>query len=300
MRPKITVLRFLVIGLIFLFNANIVFAGFGISPPHVINDKLTQGSYYEQKIVLSRGQPDEDLKTEITIDAPEIEDWISVEPASGFILPQGEQQVEMIVKVNVPKDAEYKNYKGIIRVKTSSLEEPGAGQVSVALGARVDIDLTVSKEVYINFKVRAIKILPIELKPWPLSWFNKIKVLIKVENLGNIKGSPTKVQLDVYDVNNEELLELKDDTSLEKIEPFETKEISANFSTKLNPGQYWSRVKVFKADEIKREEKIMLTVAKISLSVKDWLVIIASGLLILIILLAIIYGAWRFKFKKKE
>jgi uncharacterized membrane protein len=286
--------------LLFLFNANNVFAGFGISPPYVINDKLTQGSYYEQKIILSRGNPEEDLKTEITIDVPEIENWISIEPGKEFILPKGEQQVPMIIKVDVPNNAEYKNYQGIIRVKTSSLNEPTDGKVSVALGARIDVDLTVGKEVYIDFKVRAIKILSVEDKPWPLSWFRKIHALIKIENLGNIEGSPTKVHLDIYDINNDKILESKEDKSLKKIKPFETKEISAKFPTKLTAGQYWSRIKIFNGDEIKREEKIIISVNKASFSITDWIIIIGIIILFLIIIFAIGYVVWRFKFKSKK
>ncbi|HXK32290.1 MAG TPA: hypothetical protein VJ378_02380 [Candidatus Paceibacterota bacterium] len=285
---------------LFTFNASNVLAGFGISPPYVLNDKLTRGSSYEQKIILSRGDPNEDLKAEITIDAPEIENWITIEPGKEFILPKGEQQVPMIVKVNVPKDAEYKNYKGVIRVRTSSLVAPGEGQVSIAIGARIDVDLSVNKEVFIDFKVRAINILPVEIKSWPLSLFNNIKVLIKIENLGNVKGSPTKVQLDLYDINEKGILESKEDKSLEDVNPFETKEISAEFPTKITEGQYWVKVKIFNGSDIKREEKIIITATKVPFSVKDWLIVIGSGILILVILLAAIYGFWRFKFKKKK
>jgi len=45
-----------------LFCLNFVFAAFGVSPPFVLNDYLSPGSHFEQKIVLSRDKPEQDLE----------------------------------------------------------------------------------------------------------------------------------------------------------------------------------------------------------------------------------------------
>jgi hypothetical protein len=288
----------LILVIVLLFSLSFIQktqAGFGISPPYVINHYLSRGSSYEQKIVLSRSDPNEDLKAEVTIEAPEIEKWLSIKPAKEFILPKGEQQVPMFVVVNVPKDAQYKDYKGIIRVRTTPLTEPTGGQVRIVLGARIDVDLTVSKEVFIDFKVRGLNIPEVLLKDWPLSLFSKIKVLAKIENLGNVSGSPTKVGLEIFDLNEKNLLYSGETKNLEKIEPFKIKEITANFPVKVGPGQYWAKIKIFKGEEIKYQDKLILTIKKIPFAPIDYFVIICLSLVVILILVILFLIA-----KKKQ
>jgi len=285
---KKTPLLLVIILLLSLGLSQVAEAGFGISPPYVINHYLSRGSSYEQKIVLSRSTPDEDLKAEITIEAPEIEKWLTIKPGKEFILPKGEQQVPMFVLVNVPKSVEYKNYKGIIRVRTSPLTEPTGGQVRIVLGARIDVDLTVTKEVFIDFKVRGLSIPEVLLKSWPLSLFNKIKVLAKIENLGNVKGAPTKISLEIFDLAEKNLLYSGETKKLEKIESFKIKEIMANFPVRVNPGQYWAKVKIFKADEIKYQDKLILNIKKVPLTTADYLIIISIPLAVIIILIVVL------------
>ena len=86
-------------------------AGFGISPPYVKSDRLIPGSYYEQKITLLRSAADENLQAVISIEAPEIASWISIDKGEQFDLPAGKLQVPMIVRVDVPDNAEIDNYK---------------------------------------------------------------------------------------------------------------------------------------------------------------------------------------------
>jgi len=274
----------LIVGLVFLLQSNIVLAGFGISPPYVLNHYLSPGSSYEQKIVLSRSDPDEDLKAEITIEAPEIEKWITIKPAKEFILPKGEKEVPMFVVVNVPKDAQYKDYKGVIRIRTTPLTKPSGGQVRIVLGARIDVDLTVSKEVFIDFKVRGVNIPEVLLKDWPLSLFNKIKVLVKIENLGNVSGAPTKVSLEIFDLTEKNLFYSGETKNLEKVEPFKVKEITAGFPVKVGPGQYWAKVKIFKGDEIKYQDKLILTIKKVPFTPTDYFILILIPLAIIIVL----------------
>src|SRR5437868_14857381 len=78
--------------------------GFGITPPYVKNNSLTQNSHYEQKIILVRGVPDQDLTARVTINLPDAKNWISIDKGMEFILPAGTQQMPMIVSVNVPSD----------------------------------------------------------------------------------------------------------------------------------------------------------------------------------------------------
>jgi len=293
--------QILIIALFFVFTwISFVRAGFGISPPYVINNKLMPGSHYEQRIGLSRSDPDEDLQTTVTIDAPEIESWISIDPGKEFIFPKGEKLIYMTVKVDVPETAALKNYKGYVRVKVAPVEAIERGLVAVALGARIDVDLTVGRGEIFDFLVRLVDILDVEKKSWPLVYFTKIRVLMKIENKGNIESSPTRAHLDVYDIHERNLLESSDDTELEKIKPFKIKEIFAEFPTKLEPDTYWGEVKVFNGEEVFWEDKLLLTIKKIPFSTKDWMILGGSGIGLLIILTGTGYGGYRIWQKKKK
>lgn len=237
-----------------LIWANLALADFGISPPYVWNDRLIQGSHYEQKIILVRGDPTGDLKTEITLDVPQANDWISIDKGLEFILPKGEKQMPIIVSVDVPKNAEFGNYEGAIRIRISSLKPPEEGMVAIALGGRIDVKLAVVEEKIFDFRVRSVKTSDLE-EGWT------IKFLMEIENIGNIESAPTKVHFDIYDSKKEELLESIDNTNqLETIKPFETKKIVAEFLTKLGPGSYWAQFKIFKNEEVISEGEVPLSI----------------------------------------
>ncbi len=296
---KIWFSAILVLSLILVYCLLPLAAGaFGISPPHVINDRLFAGSHYEQKISLSRVNTDEELNCEVEFNTPGFENWFTVTPSNFFSFPEGEKVTEMFVKVDVPKDAEPGRFRGSIRVRIVPKEKE-EGKITIVLGARIDVDLTVTSEKFTEFQVRRVKILDLE-EGWT------IEVKMKIENKGNVKIAPDRVTIDVYDSGHKDLLKSAETKKLSKIEPFETKEISAFLKAKLAVGQYWGEVKVYKGEEIIWHEKAIFTVKPkgslpprpgagfIGLSIWIWIVI---GL---IILAAICYGVWRFKFRKRK
>jgi hypothetical protein len=175
-----------------------------------------------------------------------------------------------------------------------------SGQVAVALGARIDVDLLVGKGDIFDFLIRFINILKSEKKAWPFSLFNKIQVVLRVENTGNVAASPTRVHLDVYKNNEKNILESTDATELEKINPFETKEIYAEFKTQLEPGTYYGAVSVYKGDEISRQEKIIFNVEKITFSTKDWLILVGAVVVISILLALIIFATLWMRHRRKK
>ncbi len=253
---------FLVIGLFLTFAiTNVVWAGFGISPPYVTNENLTQGSHYEKKIELGRGQAEEELRIEVTIGVPGANDWISIDKGDSFILAKGERRTAMTVLVDVPRDAEFGTYTGYIRIKTIPIgPSPAGGGVSIILGAQIDVDLEVKDIQTFDFKVRSVEVYNLEEghKLWWLYFPGRIKFVMEIENLGNTKAAPTKVIFDIYDSKREELLESTETTKMEKVEPFEIQKIVAELPTKLPPGSYWAKFKIFKEDEIVREEELHL------------------------------------------
>jgi hypothetical protein len=230
-------------------------AGFGISPPYVRNDYLIPGSSYEQKINLLRSSAEDDLQASIEVDAPEIASWLTIDKGMSFTLPKGELRVPMTVRVNVPKNAEIATYQGHINVKVASAESTGPG-VAVALGARIDIDLRLTRETRPDFLVRQVVIHDFEELDWPWNkwplkyFFFRVKSTLKIENTGNVKVAPTKILLDVYDSYRKNLLESSFDKSLKKIPPYSTMDITASFPTNLTPAQYWGKIKIYKDDQV--------------------------------------------------
>ncbi len=142
--------------------SGVVLAGFGVSPYLIRNYELYPGSFYEQEINLKRSEAELnlDLKAIVTIDALEIEDWITLYPGSEFILPVGQANVPMIVKINVPETAELKDYSGYIRANILSLEDHTG--VAISLGSRIELDLKVieaPEEIIDGFSMNLILIL---------------------------------------------------------------------------------------------------------------------------------------------
>jgi hypothetical protein len=248
--------------LLFLFSASPVFAGFGITPPYVRNDRLTPGSVFEQQIILVRSDPVEDLQATITVNTPGIESWISIDRGKEFILPKGQLQVPIVITVRVPKDAAYESHTGAIRIRTASLVTPTGAGVSIALGAQVDVALTVVDKVY-DFSVRKIRLSDLEegVRKWGLFFPGKIRFYITAENTGNTPFGPTRVQFDIYDSDRETFLERIENTNkLERIDPFATKEILAELPTRLPVGLYSATYTIYKNEEIAQQNEVTLSI----------------------------------------
>jgi hypothetical protein len=259
-----------------------------------------------------RSSADEDLEAEITVNAPEIADWISIDQGLKFDLPKSKLQVPMVVRVDTPADAALGNYKGNINIRIAPKGGFTGSGVSIALGARVDIDLTVTNETFPDFLVRTVNIPSLEVLRRPWSWpifarfFYRINVSIKLENTGNVAIAPTKVHLDVYDLKDQNLLEAGDDKRLDKVEPFETKEITASFPTHLGEGQYWGKINIYKGNEVVRNDKLIFTIAppgSLGQGIKNygiWPWLMLGGLVFLglaVIFALVKMKAWRYLFK---
>ncbi len=241
-------------------------AGFGISPPYLKSDQLIPGTQYSQSISLLRSSAEDDLVANITVNAPDIESWISIDKGFTFDLPAGQLRVPMNVTIDVPADAPLGDYQGYLSVRISPKTKSGGG-VAVALGARIDIDLTLTKDTFPDFKVLTIQIPDFEELTPPWSWrffrwfFYRIEMNMKIENTGNVDTAPTKVTMEVYDLTEKNLLETLSDTSFKKIKAYQTGTINASFPTQLGEGQYWGKIKVYKGNEIVHANKIAFTVA---------------------------------------
>lgn len=250
--------------LFFILSAEIARAGFGITPPYVRNTSLTRNSTYEQQILLVRGNPDSNQKAEIVIDAPGINEWIEIIEGENIPLPRGLQKVPMTVRVTVPRDADFNQYTGVIRIKTlpddSALSQ---GAVNISLGAQVDINLTVIDRVIEDFRVRKIGVSDLN-EGKKLAWLyypGKINFSMLIENTGNVDIAPSKIEFKIYDFAGNVLLEETEQIgSMKKVAPYATEEIMAEIPTRLPAGSYLARYKIFNGNTIKQEGDASLSI----------------------------------------
>ena len=243
---------------------NVVEAGFGITPPYVSNTSLTRSSVYEQQILMVRSNPNEDLRAVITVDAPEIEEWIEIIEGQDILLPAGQQKIPMTVRVTVPSGADFRAYTGAIRIKTTPADETSrSGAVSISLGAQVDINLNVIDKEILDFRVRKIGISDLN-EGHKVAWLyypGKILFDMMVENTGNVDVAPSKVEFKIYDSQGSVLLEeITHSNRIAKVEPFATETITAELPTRLPAGSYLARYAIYNEDEIKQEGELTLSI----------------------------------------
>ncbi len=238
-------------------------AGFGITPPYVRNSSLTRNSVYEQTILLIRSDSFAPLKAQITVDVPGVNEWFTIVEGNEFLLPQGEQKVPMTVRVTVPEDADFKNYLGNIRIKTSSADPGAQGAVSISLGAQIDVDLTVIDKVIKDFRVRKIGLTDLN-EGHKVGWLyfpGKINFEMMIENTGNTDVSPSSVVFRIYDPSGQVLFEeTKNTNRIKKIAPFKTETVFAQLPTRLPFGNYIVRYQVFNDAEVKQEGELNLSI----------------------------------------
>lgn len=255
----------LLIALFFLvLYAPLAQAGFGITPPYVRNTSLIRNSTYEQQILLVRGDPNEPLNAEVLVDAPEIQDWITIVEGNKILMPAGQQKVPMTVRIKVPKDAKYQEYEGKIRIRTQPTDDQiKAGVVNISLGAQVDINLNVIDRVIEDFRVRKISISDLN-EGHKFAWLyfpGKIIFPMLIENTGNIDIAPSKVNFKIYDLTGAVLLEETHQLgTLKKIAPYLTEEITAEIPTRLPAGTYMARYSIYNGEEIKQEGELSVSI----------------------------------------
>lgn len=247
-----------------LFNT--AYAGFGITPPYVTNASLTRNSVYDQVIYLVRSDPTADLKAEISIDVPGVNDWFTIKEGNEFLLPKGEQKVPMTVHVAVPKDADFKQYKGNIRIKTGTPSGvPESAGVNISLGAQIDVDISVIDKQIKDFKVRRIGISDLN-EGHKVGWLyfpGKIRFEMFLENTGNVPVAPSDVVFRIYDKSGNVLLEeTHKKGDIQKIDPFLTDTVFAELPTRLPQGSYLARFEIKNDDDVKLSGEVNLNILR--------------------------------------
>src|ERR1035437_3202742 len=132
-----------------VFIASPVFADLGISPSDWTEPNGLQGQQIEKTFTLSRSDATDDLyfTSQITGD---ITSWITILNGNSFTMPAGKQQFPVNIVLNIPKNADKKEYKGEVRLNSSS-KTAQTGQIGVLLSSLITIDLTVTDQPFLNY-----------------------------------------------------------------------------------------------------------------------------------------------------
>lgn len=290
MRPiYFTVIAMAAVGLFFLLPAPATFAAFGISPPFLNADHLVPGTKYVQTVYLVQDQPNTDLNIQanLQMDQPGAS-WVSVDQGSKFVIPQGTRQFPVEITINVPQDAGLGVYHGNL---TFTTQPASAGQVTIALGAQVAINLTVGTGTFEKYSVPLITFPDIFEGESPV-------VNVKFENDGNVPEAFDGATYTLYDQYDAvQLAYIQKSDGFPVTPPFTIQDYKINFPLGfyLGVGEYWGVVTFYKNGQPVASQKTVFNVLKATWYDKlknylsdEWQY--ALGVLVLLILaLAIIF-----------
>lgn len=248
---KKNILKTLVVSLgILLLQSTPLLAGFGVSPTNIYNEFLKPGAHFEKSITLSRSDTNEELLVTIEPSLDEISSWFEFEPGLQFTFPRGESRKTFKVIVDVPEDATYRSFEGVIRVRATSADGEVQG-VSIVKGARLDVDLVTTQENISDLLVRAMKMLDsVDGEP--------LKMEITVQNQGNVEVAPT-ARIVIMDLLMNEL-ETLEDLEINSIEPNDTDVVYAEFYSTLPEGEYFVEAEVLLDENVLRKERLVFRI----------------------------------------
>jgi len=247
-----------VAGLIFFAAPGISLAAFGVSPPFINAVHLVPGATYSQTIYLVRDDASADLPITTTLNVPDtIKSWISVSNGSdngpNFLIPAGTQQFPVNVTITVPQNQPLGTYQGSILFATAP---NSAGQVTIALGADVTMNLVVGNGVFEQFSIPYITLPSIE-EGW------NPRVTYRLQNDGNVSEQLTGATFSLYDQYDiTQLAYLTKNDGFPIVPPFTAQEDTIQFPTDfhLGIGDYWGVVTFYKNNEAIASQKAIFHV----------------------------------------
>lgn len=244
-----------VVGLMFVLVAIPSIAqaagGLGISPSRFTVDHMLRGIPAEKTFVLSHGEHSEAKFIKIEVDES-IRDWVTTDRGLEFTWPGGsDTQFPLTVIVTPPDDIANGTYTGSIRIINTTDPENAAGGngASVSLAVAIEGNFTVSDEQVLDYEVHTIT------TPDQIEEGSPLEMIMHIENKGNVRARPTRVEVDYYDKFNEVLLEEDEVTDMDSVGAFEQDgQILVEVPHTLAVGQYWARILVFGEDGLLKEE----------------------------------------------
>jgi len=241
-------------GLFFLVPSNAARAAFGISPPFLNADHLVQGTKYEQVVYLVQDQPDEDvhIQANLQMDQP-ASSWVSLDSGFNFVIPKGTSQFPVTITIAVPQNASLGIYHGNLTFVTVPAS---AGQVTIALGAQVAINLTVGTGIYEKYSVPIISFPDIYEGQSPT-------VHVKFQNDGNVPEAFDSATYQLYDQYDAvRLAYVQKNDGFPSTPPFTIQDYNIGFPVDffLGVGQYWGLVTFYKNGQAVASQKTVFNV----------------------------------------
>ena len=224
--------------------APLAHAGFGVSPGRIIEDRLVRGTSIERVIYLVQGFPEKDLHIKVDVEDNEIASWITLSPGKDIVIPKGTQQFPLTVSVKVPEDADLGVYSNFIRISTVADDDlkvkEGTSGVSILVGARVDVDLTVGQGVIYEYAIRGVDLRHISEIDFPTAD-------ISIENKGNVKAGPAEATFELFNKFGDIRLAYVQGLKILPVEAFRTEGRVLEFPVpvRLSVGEYWGMVKLY-------------------------------------------------------
>lgn len=247
-------------------------AGFGVSPPLIQEDKLVPGITLSRIVYLVQGTPERDLPVNLVVES-QVKEWISFPQGAQVVIPKGVQQYPLAVDISVPKDAELGAYKGVIRLTTVPVKAEDSGEVAIAIGGIVNLDLTVGNNIIYELKSKLIKILDIKEGEDP-------QVDVTLINNGNAPAAPDTATFELFNKFGEIRLAYAESKDFQSVPAFHEQVAHLVFPVEIHvaPGEYWGHVKVYRERELLGELRTVFNVTEKTFVEKySTIVLIAIG-----------------------
>lgn len=253
-------------------------AGFGVSPPLIEESRLVRGISMERIIYLVQGAPEQDIPIELEVDS-EIADWISFPQGMPITIPTGVQQFPLVVRIDVPENAELGKYHGEIRITAVPQRADQGGEVAIALGGLVTLDLTVGDGVISEFSMKQIRILDITEGENP-------RANIEIINSGNVPAGPDTVTFELFNKFGEIRLAYAETENFKKVPAFteDGDTVSFPMDIYIAPGEYWGHVKVYEDKKMVGELRTVFNVREKKFLDMAWPYLVGIGVLGLLVL----------------
>jgi len=235
-----------------LLSSVVAHAGFGISPADFNVDFLKPGSTYTKTYLLSRSGDLGEMNVVVEPEMGVANNWLTFTPSNSFTFKKGARTMEFKVTVNVPISAEYKEYPGTFTLRAIPSDAEVKG-VTIAQGLELNSDIKVTEE-----EIKSLAIQNIRVEDTVIG----TPVIVKLvgDNKGNVDTTPT-LKIKVMDLQDK-VLEEHDIANLATVKAGVTEEISGNFSTSLEKGEYYAEVEVFLDGESLRKEKVVFNMVE--------------------------------------
>jgi hypothetical protein len=269
----------------FLLPVSLTHAAFGISPPFLNADHLVAGAKYQQTVYLVQDQPNQDLNIQanLSMDEP-ARSWVSIDKGFNFVIPQGVRQFPVTITISVPQNVTLGAYTGNL---TFTTQPSSAGQVTIALGAQVAINLTIGTGTFEKYSVPLIQFPDIQEGQSPV-------VHVKFENDGNVPESFDGATYTLYDqYDSVQLAYVQKSTDFPTTAPFTISDYNITFPLDfyLGIGQYWGVVNFYKNGSVVASQKTVFNVLKatwyqvaLNYIADNWIDFAIGGVLLLIII----------------